>query len=245
MKSYKNQEFLLSPEARTVRILAEYLEPQTRFERLGVRKAVIFFGSARTCPGVTTGPDRMDYCDMARQLAGRVARWTTDTHPEGDRFYICSGGGPGIMESANLGAKEQNPALSMGLNISLPFEQHSNAHVSPSLDLEFHYFFMRKFWFLNLAKGLVIFPGGFGTMDELFVVLTLIQSGKKERIPVLLFGKKFWEQLINFKLFTELGLISEDDLKLMHLTDSLDDAFAYLRDGLEAADTRTKVDPPG
>jgi uncharacterized protein (TIGR00730 family) len=245
MKAYKNQEFLMAPEARTVRILAEYLEPLTRFERLGVRKAVIFFGSARTCPGVTAGPDHMDYCDMARQLASRVARWTTEAHQGENRFYICTGGGPGIMESANRGASEENPALSMGLNISLPFEQNSNAYISPQLDLEFHYFFLRKFWFLKLAKGLVIFPGGFGTMDELFEVLTLIQTGKKERIPVLLFGKKFWEQLINFKLFTELGLIGEDDLKLMHLTDSLDDAFDYLRHGLEAADLRTKVDPPG
>lgn len=244
MKAYKNQDFLMAPEARTVRMLAEYLEPMSRFERLGVHKAVIFFGSARMRPGSIAGPDGLDYCDMARELAGRVARWTTDQHAEGERFYICSGGGPGIMEAANLGAYEQNPALSMGLNISLPFEQSSNPHISSPLDLEFHYFFMRKFWFLNLAKGLVIFPGGFGTMDELFEVLTLIQTGKKEKIPVLLFGKKFWEQMINFKLFTELGLISEEDLKLMHLTDNLDDAFTYLRDGLEAADRRKRDDPP-
>ncbi len=245
MKAYKNPDFLLSPEARTVRILAEYMEPQTRFSRFGVNKAVIFFGSARTCPGVTTGPDRMDYCEMARQLAARVAHWTTEKHAEGERFYICTGGGPGIMEAANRGALEANPALSMGLNISLPFEQQSNGHINPDLDLEFHYFFMRKFWFLNLAKGLVIFPGGFGTMDELFEVLTLIQTGKKERIPVLLFGKKFWEKLINFELFVELGLISEEDLGLMHLSDNLDDAFDYLCHGLEAADERRRFDPPG
>ncbi|MGH8453439.1 MAG: LOG family protein, partial [Nevskiales bacterium] len=172
MKAYKNQEFLMSPEARLVRILSEYLEPKARFEKLGVHNALIFFGSARIQPGMATTPDGLDYYDMARQLARRMARWTTEAHQGENRFYICTGGGPGIMEAANRGAAEENPALSMGLNISLPFEQDSNAHISQQLDLEFHYFFLRKFWFLNLARGLVIFPGGFGTMDELFEVLT-------------------------------------------------------------------------
>ncbi|MGH8531091.1 MAG: TIGR00730 family Rossman fold protein [Nevskiales bacterium] len=225
----------MGPAGRPLRIMAEYLEPLNRFDRLGVRKAVIFFGSARTCPGTSNTPDGLDYCEMARQFAGRVARWTTDTHPEGERYFICTGGGPGIMEAANRGASEQNPLLSMGLNISIPFEQKSNTFINAELDLEFHYFFMRKFWFLNLAKGLVIFPGGFGTMDELFEVLTLVQTGKKEKIPVLLFGRKFWEQMLNFPMFLEHGLISAEDLQLFHLTDNVDDAFEYLKKGLEPA----------
>ncbi len=245
MKAYKNQDFLMAPEARMVRMMAEYLEPQSRFHKMRVHNAVIFFGSARMKPGVTATPDGMDYYDMARQLARRVAKWTTEAHQGENRFYICTGGGPGIMEAANRGAAEENPALSMGLNISLPFEQESNPHISPPLDLEFHYFFMRKFWFLKLAKGLVIFPGGFGTMDELFEVLTLIQTGKKEKIPVLLVGRKFWEQMINFKLFTELGLISDEDLDLMYITDNIDDAFKYLCSGLEEANKRERDDPPG
>ena len=223
----------MGPAGRPLRIMAEYLEPLNRFDRLGVRKAVIFFGSARLCPGGADTPAQPDYCARARELAARVARWTTETHPEGERYFICTGGGPGIMEAANRGASEQNPKLSMGLNISIPFEQKSNSYINPELDLEFHYFFMRKFWFLNLAEGLVIFPGGFGTLDELFEVLTLIQTGKKKRIPVLLFGQKFWQGLVRFPMFLEQGLISEGDLELFHLSDTVDDAFEYLKKGLE------------
>lgn len=234
MKAYKNKEFLMSPEARSVRILAEYLEPKSRFEKLRVHNALIFFGSARMRPGNRDTPDGLDYYEMARLLAKRMAKWTTESHQGENRYYICTGGGPGIMEAANRGAEEENPALSMGLNISLPFEQVSNPYISPQLNLEFHYFFLRKFWFLNLARGLVIFPGGFGTMDELFEVLTLIQTGKKEPIPVLLFGEKFWKRLVEFDLFVEQGLITPDDLELMHVTNDLDDAFDYLTQNLRA-----------
>ena len=234
MKAYKNQEFINSPEARTLRMLAEYLDPQHRLAQHGVHKAVIFWGSARIRPGLCCGPDAVDYYDAARRLAAMLAHWTSERHPAEDRYYICTGGGPGIMEAANRGASEVNPSLSVGLNISLPHEQGANAYISPKLNFEFHYFFMRKFWFLNLARAQVIFPGGFGTMDELFEMLTLIQTGKKEQIPVVLFGRRFWEQLIRFDLFVEQGLIAREDLDLVHMTDDLDEAFQYLTRGLEA-----------
>jgi uncharacterized protein (TIGR00730 family) len=234
MKAYKNQEFINSPEARTLRMLAEYLEPQDRLAKRGVHKAVIFWGSARLRPGGCCGPDAVDYYTAARELAARLAHWTTERHGAEDRYYICTGGGPGIMEAANRGASEVNPSLSVGLNISLPHEQAPNDFISPGLSFEFHYFFMRKFWFLNLARGMAIFPGGFGTMDELFEVLTLVQTGKKEPIPVLLFGKSFWTQLVRFELFVEQGLIVREDLDRIYMTDSLDEGFRYLTRGLEA-----------
>src|SRR5699024_9351624 len=179
--------------------------------------------------------DGRDYYDLARALASRLAEWTTHRHDAEDRFYICTGGGPGIMEAANRGAADSNPELSMGLNISLPHEQRSNAYVSDDLNLDFHYFFMRKFWFLNLARALVVFPGGFGTMDELFEVLTLQQTGKKSRIPVLLFGRRFWERLVDFDLFVEEGLIAQEDLDFLHLVDNVDEAFDCLTGQLESS----------
>ena len=228
-KAYKNLEFLTSPEARTIRILAEYSEPQQRFDRLGVQRAVIFFGSARLQAGNTNTPDGVDYYEAARTLAGKVANWTRETHDYDKRYHICTGGGPGIMEAANRGAYEVDPELSVGFNISLPFEQGANPYIHNKLAFEFHYFFMRKFWFMNLAKGLVIFPGGFGTMDELFEVLTLVQTGKSAEMPVVLYGKKFWESLINFPMFVEQGLISPEDLDRIHFAESVDDAMQCLQ----------------
>jgi uncharacterized protein (TIGR00730 family) len=232
-KAYKNLDFLTSREARTVRMLAEYLEPQTRFQRLGVHRAVIFWGSARIGPEKVCPPTGRAYYESARELAGRLAQWTTSRHKKEDRYFICTGAGPCIMEAANRGAYEVNPALSMGLNISIPFEQSSNEFINPDLNLEFHYFFLRKFWFVNLAQALVIFPGGYGTMDELFELLTLMQTGKKSRIPILLFGKSFWEKVVNFRFLAEEGLISKEDLELFFMTDDLDEAFTYLRGELE------------
>ncbi len=231
-KAYKDEDFLMSHDAQPLRILAEYLQPRARFERCGVSRAVIFFGSARTQGHAQDGTGGAGYYAAARELAGRVASWTTETHPPSSRYFICTGGGPGIMEASNRGAWEVNPSLSMGLNISLPFEQRSNGYLNKDLDLEFHYFFMRKFWFLNLAKALVIFPGGFGTMDELFELLTLIQTRKKEGIPVVLFGTSFWRRLIDFDLFVEQKMILPRDLDLFHVADSVDSAFEFLVNGL-------------
>ena len=171
-KSYKNPEFMMGPEARPLRILAEYLEPQERLQAQQVNRALIFFGSARLKPGRHDPVNEsVDYYDQARLLAARLARWTIDTHTPGQRYFICTGGGPGIMEAANRGAADVDRSLSMGLNISLPHEQSANPYLSEPLNFEFHYFFMRKFWFMNVAHALIIFPGGFGTMDELFEVL--------------------------------------------------------------------------
>jgi uncharacterized protein (TIGR00730 family) len=232
-KAYKNIDFLMSHDARPVRILSEYMEPQSRFREKHVHRAVVFFGSARTREGQSVRIGGRDYYEEARALAARLAAWTTAEHAREQRYFICTGGGPGIMEAANRGAAEENPELSIGLNISLPFEQGSNAYLSEDLNLEFHYFFMRKFWFLNLARAMVIFPGGFGTMDELFEVLALLQTSKKNPMPLLLYGREFWDRLIDFNVFVEEGLISPGDLALFHTTDDVESAFGYLREHLD------------
>lgn len=232
-KAYNNAEFMLGKEARPLRILSEYLEPRNRLAELNVHRALIFWGSARLRPQQGDPVDQsVDFYAQARDLAARMTRWTMANHPEGDRYYICTGGGPGIMEAANRGAADVNRDLSMGYNIELPHEQGTNGYISDRLNFEFHYFFMRKFWFMNVAKAMVIFPGGFGTMDELFEMLTLIQTGKQPRIPIVLYGKEFWRRLIDFEVFVELGLIAEQDIELMYRADSVDEAFDFLIDAL-------------
>lgn len=230
VKAYKNEAFLMSEEARPVRILCEYLEPARRFEQLGVRNTVIFFGSARLKPGPATGAD---YYAAAADLAERLARWTWDHHADGHRYHIVSGGGPGIMEAAHAGAARVDRSLNIGLNISLPFEQHINPYLADERAVEFHYFFLRKFWFLNLARGAVIFPGGFGTLDELFELLTLTQTGKSAPMPILLYGSEFWRRLVNWDLLLERGLISAEDLDQFHFVDAVDEAFDRLKSGLQ------------
>ncbi|HVT34490.1 MAG TPA: LOG family protein [Nevskiaceae bacterium] len=180
-KAYRNAEFLSSEDARSIRILAEYLEPASRFRRKNIRKAIIFFGSARINK-LTRRTSR--YYREAVALAEKLARWTTQVHAKPERYHICTGGGPGIMEAVHEGAAKVDRKLNIGLNISLPFEQHVNPHVIKGHALEFHYFFMRKFWFLNVAHAAVIFPGGFGTLDELFELLTLTQTGKSSPMPI-------------------------------------------------------------
>ncbi len=221
LKAYKNLDFLNSEDARSVRILCEYLEPQARFRKLSVKRAVIFFGSARLKPTSA-------YYRAAADLAEKLARWTRRAHKPSQRFHIVSGGGPGIMQASHEGAARVDTALSVGLNISLPFEQHGNPFVEQDRALEFHYFFMRKFWFANLASALVVFPGGFGTLDELFELLTLAQTGKSKPMPVLLYGREFWDEVIDFKALARRGLISPGDLKLFRCVDSVDEAFSAL-----------------
>jgi hypothetical protein len=225
VKAYKNPDFLMSEEARGVRILCEYLEPKRRFEQEGVRNAIIFFGSARLSPRPAEGPD---YFEAAAELTERLARWTVASHADGSRYHIVSGGGPGIMEAVHAGAARVDRKLNIGLNISLPFEQNLNPHVEAARALEFHYFFMRKFWFMNLAKAAVVFPGGFGTLDEVFEVLTLAQTGKITPLPTVLFGREFWEQAVNFPLLLRRGLISREDLDRFQMVDDVDGAFRYL-----------------
>jgi hypothetical protein len=258
-KAYKNPEFLNSPAARHIRILCEYEETRQRLMRERVHDTIVFFGSARTKDSAearqglaeaqaahTAAPedaaltkalhraeivDRMSvYYDGARELSRRLTQWSQD---RGRSFLISSGGGPGIMEAANRGAADVEGGRSVGLGISLPFEQGVNAWVTPELAFEFHYFFIWKYWFLYQCKALVIFPGGFGTMDELFETLTLMQTGKiKRKIPIVLFGTDYWEKVVDLEAMAEFGTISTDDLDLLHRTNSVDDAFEYLTEAL-------------
>ncbi|WP_293392401.1 TIGR00730 family Rossman fold protein [Nevskia sp.] len=233
-KAYKNQEFLLSDEARGVRMLCEYLEPKQRLEAAGVKRAIILFGSARTrrlqpAPGKTSTPD---YYALAADLAERFARWTTDNHEGDERYFLVTGGGPGIMEAGHEGGARVDRNLNIGFNISLPFEQHVNPFVKEDHSYEFHYFFMRKFWFMNVAEAFVVFPGGFGTLDELFEALTLTQTGKARPMPVVLFGKEFWDGLVNFERLVERGLVSRADVDSLVMAETVDEAFEAIVSGL-------------
>ena len=225
LKAYKNPKFLMGEQARPIRILSEYLEPLDRLERHKVRRAIIFFGSARLRPKPKSGTD---YCRQATELAEKLAAWTVKQHASGQRYFFCCGGGPGIMEASAKGVARVDRRLNIAFNISLPFEQSVNQYVTPELVFEFHYFFMRKFWFMNLAEALVVFPGGFGTMDELFEILTLVQTGKAKPMPVVLFGREFWEEAVNFKALARRGLISRADLDRIYLADSVETAYRHL-----------------
>ena len=235
-KAYKDIPFLKSREARPLRILAEYLEPEKRFEEGNIRHTVVFFGSARVRPDKEDSYNTKKFYWAAEEFAFKLSQWSKELEKEikGHGFAICSGGGPGIMEAANRGAKRAN-ATSIGLNISLPHEQQPNDYISPKMNFEFHYFFMRKLWFLYHAKALVAFPGGFGTMDELFETLTLMQTHKLEKfnIPVLLFDRKYWNSLINFQMLVDYGLIAAGDLNLFHFFDTVDEGLDYLKPRLE------------
>ncbi|MCI0749701.1 MAG: LOG family protein [Nevskiales bacterium] len=240
LRAYKNARFLMSDDARPVRLLSEYLEPLTRFQRLQVYRAVIFFGSARLQPNPASGPD---YYALASDLAERMARWTVERHAPADRYYLCSGSGPGIMEATGRGVARVDRRLNIGLNISLPFEQDMNEFVDPELAFEFHYFFMRKFWFMKLAEAMVVFPGGYGTFDELFEMLTLVQTGKAKPMPFVLFGREFWQDTVNFQGLVRRGLISSEDLERIYFSDSVDSAFDYLVRQLEAPRSASRIDP--
>lgn len=258
-KAYKNAKFLGSTAAREVRVLCEFVEPRDRFKKIGVKDTVVFFGSARTLPRETAVARlaeaekahergqgdlqalkaacelaRRDlnmsrYYEEARELARRMTEWSKSIQNHAHRFIVCSGGGPGIMEAANRGASEAQ-GQTAGFNISLPMEQHPNPYQSRELSFEFHYFFIRKFWFVYLAKALVAFPGGFGTFDELFEVLTLIQTNKLEKpMPVVVYGTDYWKKLIDFDWMIEWGMISPEDRNLFRFCDTVDEAFEFLK----------------
>jgi len=225
--AYHNQHFLEGDEGRALRILAEYQEPLTRFREQKVHDTVVFFGSARLSESGPLG----HYYRAARELARLLTSWSC-TLAGPARFVVCSGGGGGIMEAANRGAADAH-GPSIGLNIGLPHEQRPNAYVTPELCFEFRYFFMRKLWFSHLARALVVFPGGFGTMDELIEVLTLKQTGKlMRRIPVLLYGSQYWREIINFDALVRHGMIDAADLKLFDYVDSPEAAFSLLQAAL-------------
>ena len=260
--AYLNAGFLESAEARPIRILSEYLEPLRRFKDQKIQDTVVFFGSARVdsreraeralqtlrARGVRNADEHYQrelkksrkalewarYYEEARELARLLASWTLSLQSENHRFVVTSGGGPGIMEAANRGAREGG-GKTIGLNIRLPFEQGANPYVTDGLQFEFHYFFMRKFWFAYLAKALVIFPGGFGTLDELFEILTLVQTDKlSKKIGVVLYGREYWDQLLQFQPMAEWGAIAEKDLELFNYFDTPVEAFEFLRDHLIA-----------
>ncbi len=228
VKAYRNSEFLNSRDARVIRVLAEYLEPAYRFERFNVEDTIVFFGSARARLEEDEHPRLSRYYRDAEELAFRMTEWSKAIANPRRRFIVASGGGPGIMEAANRGASRAR-GLSIGLGISLPHEQGINEYVSHELAFEFHYFFLRKFWFVYLAKALVVFPGGFGTLDELFEILTLVQTGKTSTPrPIVLYGREFWEQAVNWDALVEWDVIDRQDLDLFRVVDSVDEAFAFL-----------------
>lgn len=293
--AYENPAFTSGPEGRSLRILAEYWEPLSRFRKERIQDTVVFFGSARfnsmssakeklqllEKPGSMqpappeeqplgkAGPTELEeleaitgvdergelslhvkraeaaiemarYYEDARRLAGMLTEWTMTIPSKRHRFVVTSGGGPGIMEAANLGAWEVG-GKTIGLNIRLPYEQMPNPYITPALNFEFHYFFMRKYWFAYLAKALVVFPGGFGTMDELFELLTLAQTGKlAKKMIVIIYGREYWNRVVNFKALADWGAISPKDMDLFHFADTPEEGFAILKENL----TRYHLEAP-
>jgi uncharacterized protein (TIGR00730 family) len=250
-KAYENMRFLESRDARALRILAEYLEPLSRFERFAVQDTIVFMGSARLLSretaeaalaqaeslgsGVAAARTALElsiYYEAARELSRRLTTWSKQLDHGERRFVVCTGGGPGIMEAANRGASEAK-GLNIGLTISIPTTEFDNPYVSHELHVHFHYFFMRKFWFVYLAKAVVLFPGGYGTLDEFFEMLTLVQTRKiKKRMPIVLFGAKYWNELLNFDTLVKYGMISPGDVELFHRTDSVEEAYDLITRGL-------------
>ncbi len=229
--AYKDETFLDSDDARPLRILAEYMQPMQAFHRENISDTIVFFGSARIKPDGPLGR----FYNEARELARLVTLWSKGQPSHSRRYVVCTGGGPGIMEAANRGASDA-AGRNIGLNIGLPHEQRPNPWITRELSFEFHYFFMRKLWFANLARALVVFPGGFGTMDELFEILTLAQTGKlNRRIPVVLYGTAHWNEIINFEAMVRHGMIAREDLSLFQFADDPAAALALLQQGIAAA----------
>jgi uncharacterized protein (TIGR00730 family) len=257
--AYENKKFLNGPDGRILRILAEYQEPLSKFRRERIQDTIVFFGSARFRSretaeaelrsiqeaGVSSSKaqelrrraeknlEMSQYYEAARKLAFLISKWTQTIAQPRHRFVVCTGGGPGIMEAANRGASEAG-SKTVGLNIHLPFEQVPNPYITPELNFEFHYFFMRKLWFAYLAKALVVFPGGFGTFDEMFELLTLAQTEKlAKHIGVVVYGKAYWEKVVDFQALVDAGTISPGDLDLIHWANTPEEAFEFLRADLE------------
>jgi uncharacterized protein (TIGR00730 family) len=252
VKAYNNEAFLQSQAARSLRILAEYIEPEARFEELRIRDTIVVFGSSRILPrdqarlrlqeAERTGTDverarrqleLSRYYEETRELASRLTTWSKGLSGTDRRFVICSGGGPGIMEAANRGASEAR-GENIGLNISIPQEQNENPYITHRLAFEFHYFFMRKYWFAYLAKAFVIMPGGFGTLDEFMEILTLIQTQRiRKKCALVLYGSEYWDQVLKFQPLVDHGTIDAKDLDLFHRSNTVDEAYQYLTGWLQ------------
>jgi len=259
--AYRDPKFMESLGARPLRILAEYLDPLARLRREKVADTIVMFGSARIHSRERTREELKEllhrargrrtaewrdrirlarshvemsrYYEEARELSRRITSWslTLGVHPK--RFVICSGGGPGIMEAANRGAIDAGGS-SIGLSIQLPHEQRPNPYITEELNFCFHYFFMRKLWFAQMAKALIVFPGGFGTMDELWEMLTLLQTGKlSSHHMILIYGRKYWDKVLNWRHMVRTGMISEREYKLLEFSDNVDDAFDRVRAQME------------
>jgi uncharacterized protein (TIGR00730 family) len=263
-KAYKNLEFLTSPEARPIRILAEFSEPNVRFQKYKIHSTIVFFGSARIRPHEQAKAELKEiaaqyeaepneenerslsaarlrlrlskYYEDATELARLITEWAKEKDTNRQKLYVCTGGGPGIMEAANKGAALAG-GQSIGLNISLPHEQEPNPYISEELMFEFHYFFMRKFWLVYMAKALIIFPGGFGTLDEMTEVLTLLQTKKIHRpLPIIVFGQDYWKEIIDVEAMARWGTIAWQDLKFFTFVNSAEEAFHHLKGYLESLD---------
>lgn len=260
VKAYEDLDFLNSADGRIVRIISEFLQPKSKFRKHKIVDTIVFFGSARLKSKKeavralnrfkTINPKSTEklavqlrtaqhhvkmskYYEDAVELAERLTKWSLNLPTHANRFIICTGGGPGIMEAANKGAKQAG-GYSIGLNIGIPFEQFVNKYVSPDLSFEFHYFFMRKFWFAYLAKSLIVFPGGFGTMDEFFEILTLMQTGKiKKKMLLLVYDEEYWRSMVNFEGLVHNNVISEKDLEIFHFCNSVDEAFELVKNYFE------------
>ena len=246
-KAYQNPGFLNSKDARALRILSEYLEPKSRFDRFKVDDTIVFMGSARiqsreaaeemvrkgragdgSAEKEQIALKMSAYYEAAREFAFRLTNWSKELNREERRFVVCTGGGPGIMEAANRGAAEAK-GLNVGLTISIPVEEFDNPYVTRELAFHFHYFFMRKFWFAYLAKAVIVFPGGFGTLDELFELLTLVQTRKMRKpMPIVLFGTEYWREIVDFDALARHGMIDPADIELVYRTDSVDDAYDWI-----------------
>jgi len=249
VKAYENLPFLKGASARGLRILAEYLEPESRFEELRIKDTVVIFGSSRILPrdvaeqrvaaakelGDAAESKRAEkqlemsrYYEETRSIAFQLTKWSKALEGTDRRFVICSGGGPGIMEAANRGASEAK-GENIGLNISIPFEQVENPYITHRLAFEFHYFFMRKYWFAYMAKVFIIMPGGFGTLDEFAEIVTLIQTHKiKKKVCIVLYGTTFWDKVLHMDALVEAGTISPEDLDLVHRSDDVDECVSYV-----------------
>ncbi len=256
---YYNKDFLGSSSGRSLRILSEYYGPLQRLNRNHISETIVFFGSARLLPKIKAEKAlaknsksknsnklkrlKMDlkmsrFYEDARSLASKFTKWSKSLKDTKHRYIIVSGGGPGIMEAANRGASEAN-GINIGLTISLPYETSGNKWISDDLSMKFHYFFMRKFWFLYMAKAIIVWPGGFGTLDELMEVLTLIQTEKiKKPLPIVLYGKEFWEKIVNWNYLVEIGTISQEDLELFHISNDIDDTFKYVTNFIKKNELR-------
>jgi uncharacterized protein (TIGR00730 family) len=246
--AFADPEFLLRRETRGIRFQLELLKPDLEQQAHGIENTIVVFGSARLRDSETSaqlvksaeasGDEAVlrraralarnaHYYEKARAFGGLVAQYSAGKEPR-DMLFVCTGGGPGIMEAANRGAHEAE-GISVGLSIALPMEEAANPYVTPALSFKFHYFALRKMHFMMRAKALVAFPGGFGTLDELFEVITLVQTRKARQVPIVLFGSDYWKRLLDFDLLVEEGVISPADLELFQFADEPEAAWDIIK----------------